>query len=89
MPWVVASSAAANTDTITAATATSKLWKGSGFYANLTPAIVFFPVPQFAMSASIGSLDYNHMNYEFPQRPNASAPSDYENTSNGFGANFG
>ena len=39
-------------------------YKGSGSYAGLTPAIVFFPVPQFALSASIGSLGYSRLSFD-------------------------
>ncbi|SFQ31339.1 hypothetical protein SAMN04515668_1848 [Hymenobacter arizonensis] len=64
-------------------------YKGDGFYANLTPAIVFFPIPKFAMSASLGSLGYSRVSYDFPKGSSNPAPSNYENTSSGFGANFG
>jgi len=63
--------------------------KGAGFYANLTPAIVFFPVPKFAMSASIGSLGYTRMSFDYPETPNNPTPAGYENTFSTFGANFG
>ena len=42
-------------------------FKGSGFYASMTLAIVFFPVPRFAMSASMGCLGYNRMSYAYPK----------------------
>lgn len=32
--------------------------KASGAYAQITPGIVFFPIPKFALSATIGSLGY-------------------------------
>lgn len=54
--------------------------KSSGVYADLTPGIIFFPVPKFGMSAAIGSLSYNRT------RPDDSAT---ESTSSSFGANFG
>ena len=64
-------------------------YKGSGYYAGLTPAIVFFPVPQFAISASIGSLAYSRFSFDYPASPGNTAPSGYENTSSAFGADFG
>jgi len=57
---------------------------GKGFYANLTPAVVFFPIPKLAIGASIGGLDYSHYNVK---APDSSSPSDYKSSS--FGANFG
>ncbi|GAB3878688.1 hypothetical protein GCM10028824_41090 [Hymenobacter segetis] len=35
--------------------------KVSGYYVALTPGIVFFPVPKFGLTASIGSLSYNRL----------------------------
>ena len=63
--------------------------KGSGSYADLTPAIVFFPVPQFALSDSIGSLGYSRLNFDFPTIPGNTAPSNYEDNITVLGANFG
>ena len=54
--------------------------KTSGVYARLTPGIIFFPVPKFGISATIGFLGYDLT------RPDNSA-SDFKTTS--FGANFG
>lgn len=57
---------------------------GKGFYANLTPAIVFFPIPKLAIGASIGGLNYSHFSVKAPYSP---SPGEYKNSS--FGANFG
>ena len=35
--------------------------KATGYYAALTPGIVFFPVPKFGLTATIGSLGYNRL----------------------------
>jgi hypothetical protein len=35
--------------------------KTDGYYAALTPGIVFFPVPKFGLTATIGSLSYNRL----------------------------
>ncbi|MDO7850958.1 hypothetical protein [Hymenobacter convexus] len=64
-------------------------FKGSGYYAELTPGIIFFPIPKLGISASIGSLAYNRMSYDYPTSPNNPAPAGYENTSSTFGARFG
>jgi hypothetical protein len=36
-------------------------YKGNGFGSTLIPSLVFFPVPKFALGASIGGLSYTHM----------------------------
>jgi len=35
--------------------------KATGYYAAITPGIVFFPVPKFGLTATIGSLGYNRL----------------------------
>ncbi|MFC6222285.1 hypothetical protein ACFP2F_03450 [Hymenobacter artigasi] len=35
--------------------------KMTGYYAAITPGIIFFPVPKFGLTATIGSLGYNHL----------------------------
>jgi hypothetical protein len=57
---------------------------GKGFYANLTPAIVFFPIPKLAIGASIGGLNYSHFSVKAPYSP---SPGEYNSSS--FGADFG
>jgi hypothetical protein len=64
-------------------------YKGSGFYANITPAIVFFPIPKLGISASIGSLGYSQLNNDYQTGPNIIPPAGYENKTSTFGANFG
>ena len=62
--------------------------KGSGYYASLTPGVIFFPVPKFGISASIGSLRYSRMSYDFPTN-RGTAPDGYENITSRFGLGFG
>jgi hypothetical protein len=54
--------------------------KAEGFYANLTPGVIFFPVPKFGISASVGSLGYDWIK----EKPTSGSP-----TTSTFGANFG
>ena len=61
----------------------------SGYYAELTPGIVFFPIPKFAINASIGSLGYSRVNNDFPKGPFLQEPDNFEDTSSTFGASFG
>ncbi|WP_310396696.1 hypothetical protein [Hymenobacter sp.] len=35
--------------------------KTNGFYAGLTPGVIFFPIPKFGISASIGGLGYDRV----------------------------
>lgn len=62
---------------------------GSGYYAALTPGIVFFPVPKLGLSASIGSLGYSRFSYDYPEGTGTTAPKEYESTTSDFGASFG
>ncbi|MDO7848977.1 outer membrane beta-barrel protein [Hymenobacter sp. M29] len=64
-------------------------FKNSGYYAELTPGIIFFPIPKLGISASIGSLAYNHLSYDYPTASNNPAPAGYESTASTFGARFG
>ena len=64
-------------------------YKGSGYYASLTPGIVFFPIPKLGLGASIGSLGYSHMSYDYPTGRGFTAPMGYESTTSDFGASFG
>ncbi len=57
---------------------------GKGAYANLTPAVVFFPIPKLAIGASIGGLDYSYFSIKAPNSPSLT---DYKKSD--FGANFG
>lgn len=54
-----------------------------GFYALLTPSLIFFPIPSFGLSASIGGIGYSHNNaYKTDQYTDTS-------DSSSFGASFG
>ncbi|MBF9142895.1 hypothetical protein [Hymenobacter properus] len=64
-------------------------YSSNGYYASLTPGIVFFPIPKIGISASIGSLGFSHLSNDFPESAGSIPPDGYENTSNFFGANFG
>ena len=57
---------------------------GSGFYAALTPSVVFFPIPKFSINASIGNLGYDRLSFTSPGQPD-----DFSITRNNIGANFG
>ncbi|WP_035561257.1 outer membrane beta-barrel protein [Hymenobacter sp. IS2118] len=54
--------------------------KSSGFYSNLTPGVIFFPVPKFGINASIGFLGYDQTRLE---------DSATDRKFSSFGANFG
>lgn len=58
---------------------------GKGFYANLTPTIVFFPIPKLAIGASIGGINYSYLSYKTPG--NYTNQDSYASSS--FGADFG
>jgi hypothetical protein len=63
-----------------------------GFTTSLTPSIVFFPIPQFALGASIGNLGYIRSKNTVPAANIGSNPSTMAEdtyTSSSFGANFG
>jgi hypothetical protein len=58
--------------------------KQNGFYAGLTPGLVFFPIPKLAIGASIGGLNYSQLSYK-----NDSFNGSDTYKSSTFGANFG
>jgi len=63
-----------------------------GEEASLTPSIVFFPIPRFAIGASIGSLLYSHQKTDLGSRTVNGYSSPYPDntlTSSSFGAYFG
>lgn len=62
--------------------------KGSGYYAALTPGISYWPVRAFSVSATMGSLDFSRINYDYPTN-SGTEPSNYSNHTNDFGARFG
>lgn len=57
---------------------------GNGLYAGLTPSVVFFPIPKFAVSTSVGGLTYAYSTSKSDNNLNAS-----EGKGSSFGANFG
>ena len=58
--------------------------KGSGFYAGLTPGVIFFPIPKFGISASVGGLGYDRMSFKDSNDKDGDAKSQ-----SSFGLNFG
>lgn len=67
---------------------TSPALDGRGFYAALTPGVVFFSVPKFSTGASVGSLNYYYLRLSV--KPDiANVNSSYEDIASTFGANFG
>ena len=54
--------------------------KQKGYYASLTPGIVYFPVPKLGISATVGGLVFSRLK----ETPNASEP-----VTTDFGASFG
>lgn len=58
--------------------------KARGGYASLTPAVIFFPIPKFGISASIGNLGY-----ERQELKSENSASGVETSVSGFGASFG
>lgn len=61
--------------------------KGTGYYAALTPGIVFFPVPKFGLTATMGSLAYNRLTIKDNNSNAGSSTSD--ETASTFDAGFG
>jgi hypothetical protein len=57
----------------------------NGAYANLTPSIVFFPIPKLAIGASIGGLSYLYASQK--DLVGATSPNTYDTSS--FAASFG
>lgn len=60
--------------------------KANGFYAGLTPGLVFFPITKLAIGASIGGLNYSSLTTKLTGFNNG-GPNDYQSST--FGANFG
>lgn len=59
--------------------------KADGFYAALTPGLIFLPIPKLGIGASIGGLGYSRLSI----KPESNAPSDYSDIASTFGASFG
>jgi hypothetical protein len=57
----------------------------NGFYASLTPGIIYFPIPKVGIGASIGSIGYSSQQTKVPIATGNSGKYD----SSSFGANFG
>ena len=63
-----------------------------GYYVNLTPGLIFFPVPKFGLTASMGSLGFSHLsltNSSYDATNNNPYSQVSKNDSNYFSANFG
>ena len=60
--------------------------KATGYYAAITPGIVFFPVPKFGLTATIGSLGYNRLTVK---DNNQSGSNTADETASSFDAGFG
>ena len=58
--------------------------KTSGGYVSLTPGVIFFPVPKFGISASIGGLGYDRLNIKRSDDSDGQSRS-----SSNLGASFG
>lgn len=54
--------------------------KQKGYYANLTPGIIYFPIPKLGISATVGSLAYSRLK---------ETPTSGEPVTTNFGASFG
>ena len=59
--------------------------KATGFYAGLTPGLIFLPIPRLGLGASIGGLSYNRLSVK-PDGGNFNSGDDIIST---FGASFG
>lgn len=59
--------------------------KATGFYGALMPGIVFFPVPKFGLTATMGSLSYTRLKAKNDQAGNNAT----EETVSSFDAGFG
>lgn len=60
--------------------------KATGYYAALTPGIVFFPVPKFGLTATLGSLGYNRLTVK---DNNQNGTNTTDETASAFDAGFG
>jgi long-subunit fatty acid transport protein len=60
--------------------------KSNGFYAALTPGIIFLPIPKLGIGASIGGLGYTR--FDITQEGNNNN-NNYTDTASTFGASFG
>ena len=65
--------------------ATSGIDKTTGFYAALTPGIIFLPIPKLGIGASVGGLGYSRLEF----KPDSGTSSNYSDVRSTFGASFG
>jgi len=56
----------------------------NGFYATLTPGIIFLPIPKLGLGASVGNLSYNYLSGSA-----TSVIGRFDTTQSGFTAGFG
>ena len=63
-------------------------YKATGYYAALTPGIIFFPIAKLGISASMGSLGYSRLSSEGPVSLFNPPPYGSDKTTT-FGARFG
>ena len=68
-----------------AQTSNSVALKSNGFYAALTPGVIFLPIPKLGIGASIGGLGYSRLDI----KPETSTNNTYSETASTFGASFG
>ena len=61
----------------------------AGYYADLTPGIVFFPVPKFGLNASLGSLGFSHYSLTDSRNDTNGGSQSRGDKNNSFTANFG
>lgn len=64
----------------------------AGYYAELVPGIVFFPVPKFGLTASLGAFNFNHLSLTESRYSDTSGniySEGAKSESNDFAASFG
>jgi hypothetical protein len=59
--------------------------KTNGFYAALTPGLIFLPIPRLGLGASIGGLSYNRLSV----KPDNGSSTNSDDIISTFNANFG
>jgi hypothetical protein len=57
----------------------------NGFYAGLTPGLIFLPIPHLGLGASIGGLNYSRLSL----KPHGSTTNNEDDIVSSFGASFG
>lgn len=64
----------------------------NGYYVDLTPGLIFFPVPKFGLSASIGTLSFNNYkvnDFSYNDSNGYSSSAGTDSKSSYFAADFG